>query len=90
MAAEKRDYYTWFGDEVVDCPHCGAENRIGEGLFCKKCGREILNFCTDPECENSVISEMGIDADAHYCSLCGALSSFSKLGYFEEESLLPQ
>ncbi len=79
------ELHMWFGDDVVLCPHCGEENKLQNGLFCTKCGKEILNFCTNKNCENSTYDSMGIDVNARHCPLCGALSSFSELEYFEEE-----
>lgn len=81
----KQELYMWYGDAAVSCPHCGAENELQNGLFCTRCGKELLNFCTNKNCDNSAYSSMGIDVNARHCPLCGAVSSFSELGYLGPE-----
>jgi len=79
---DKRYFAEMFSDEMFECPHCKTENRLDEGMYCKYCGRVLLNLCTNEDCENAQPSELGIDADAHYCPLCGAVSLFEESGYF--------
>lgn len=78
-------------DYDFPCPHCGALNDPNRGMFCRRCGKALLNFCTNEDCENSSPSFCGdIMPDDLYCPLCGAPASFLEKGYEFDDSHSPQ
>lgn len=63
----------------IVCPKCGFDDHLDDAKFCQSCGIELLNFCTNPECEtNHLPSEeyQAIPCDAKYCPYCGSLSTY--------------
>lgn len=65
-------------DEIV-CPKCGFSNHISDAKYCQNCGIELLNFCTNPDCDvNQVPSDeyAAIPFDAKYCPYCGSKSTY--------------
>jgi len=70
MAISKKDFA---------CPNCGYSEHISGAHFCQNCGIELLNFCTNPNCEtNELPSEeyQAIPHDAKYCPYCGEKSTY--------------
>ena len=51
----------------VVCPHCGAENRA-EAVYCKECGREILEEEEEHRCPHC---DGLLDGDEKFCPYCG-------------------
>lgn len=52
----------------VICPHCGAENRA-EAVYCKECGREILDGEEEHRCPHC---DALLDGDEKFCPYCGS------------------
>lgn len=65
-------------NEIV-CSKCGFSSHVECAHFCQNCGIELLNFCTNPDCEtNELPSEeyQAIPNDAKYCPYCGSKSTY--------------
>lgn len=60
------------------CPKCGNEE-ILEGPYCKICGLELFNRCTNSDNAWDSCGEV-CDANARYCHKCGAKTLFYHLG----------
>ena len=63
------------------CPHCGALNDSNRGLYCTNCGKLIVNYCTNKNCENADIQSSDIMTDDRYCPLCGFTTIFEENGW---------
>lgn len=50
------------------CPHCGTVNRP-EALFCRECGKELLDESEEHRCPNC---DGLLDGDEKFCPYCGA------------------
>lgn len=65
------------------CPRCGNEE-ISEGAYCKICGLELFNRCTNYITDNNGNIVEGCakicDSNARYCDQCGNETSFFKEG----------
>lgn len=64
-AAPEAPEVTKSAPEVVICPHCGSENRVGS-VFCKNCGEKLekeKTYC--PVCGAE------LDGDEVFCPQCG-------------------
>jgi Predicted Zn peptidase len=57
---------------VIICPQC-ENDEIG-GNFCKICGLEVLNECTNDRCGTRA------DRNARYCEECGCTTTFYNRG----------
>lgn len=57
---------------LVKCLKCENEEIDGNANFCKICGTEILNICTNDNCK-SICS-----GNARFCVKCGSETSFYK------------
>jgi hypothetical protein len=63
----------------IVCVKCGFNDHVTNAKHCQNCGFELLNFCTNPDCEsNEVPSEeyQAIPYDAKYCPYCGSESTY--------------
>lgn len=70
----KHDFKAYENGKLLECPRC--HNEEIENSFCRICGTELTNKCT--QCESI------LPLNARYCSFCGAKST-----YFEQQILLP-
>lgn len=55
---------------VGSCLRCGNTDFASEALFCKRCGLDLINYCTYERCEHANTP------DAAYCERCGAETTF--------------
>lgn len=61
------------------CPNCGFADHLSDANFCQNCGIELLNFCTNPDCETNQMPSadyQAIPSDAKYCPYCGSKSTY--------------
>lgn len=52
------------------CPICKNEDTDISGSYCQICGVNLINHCTNPDCEQE------LPTNARYCPHCGDTSSF--------------
>lgn len=62
------------------CPTCNNEETNIEGSYCQICGSNLINHCTNHDCENTSV----LPANARYCPICGEKSRFNYAGYLKE------
>lgn len=63
----------------VVCCKCGYNDNLEEASFCQNCGIELLNFCTNPDCDTNELPSkeyQAIPSNAKYCPYCGAKSTY--------------
>lgn len=58
--------------KAIICPICGNEKTEIEGEYCQICGTNIVNKCTNEECNEL------LDGDSRFCPKCGSTSVFLK------------
>jgi hypothetical protein len=70
--------------KLASCLTCENEELKTNDSHCKICGIFILNYCGGKtDIHSNVISNpcnIILDGNARYCTKCGALSAYSKLG----------
>lgn len=83
----KKEIETDTNNRVKKCPRCENEE-VSYGDYCKICGLELYNRCTNYEtdCYGNMISGCGeiCDSNARYCHLCGCQTLFYKLGILSD------
>ncbi len=60
---------------TVICPVCNNEQLGNDDIFCKICGFQLYNMCTeylDHSCSNNNY----LDGNARYCHICGSVTTF--------------
>ncbi len=67
---------TFENGNLYECPRCRNEE-IRESDFCKICGAEIVNRCTNPNCSN----KESLPSNSRYCHFCGHQSTYYQNGY---------
>ena len=63
----------------ITCVNCGFSDHLDDASYCQNCGIELLNFCTNPDCDaNSQPSReyQAIPHDAKYCPYCSSKSTY--------------
>lgn len=60
------------------CYKCGHSEHLEDADFCQNCGMELLNFCTNSECDTFKLPAeyKAIPRDAKYCPYCGSKSTY--------------
>lgn len=65
-------------DRAITCPVCYNEEI--DGHYCKICGSQIINYCTnDEDCR----FHAPLPGNARFCHVCGSMSTFNKSGYLK-------
>ena len=65
--------------KAIKCPKCENEE-ILEGPYCKICGLELFNRCSNFDENNWNGCGEVCDANARYCHKCGAPTLYYNLG----------
>lgn len=63
----------------ITCVKCGLSEHLDDAKFCQNCGLELLNFCTNSDCDNNHMPTdeyQAIPHDAKYCPTCGSKSTY--------------
>ena len=63
----------------IVCVNCGLAEHLEDAKFCQNCGLELLNFCTNLDCEyNQMPTDeyQAIPHNAKHCPACGSKSTY--------------
>nr|PZN47262.1 MAG: hypothetical protein DIU61_19790 [Bacteroidota bacterium] len=63
---------------VKKCVRCGNSDFASDGVFCKRCGMDLINHCTFAECNRTN------SPDAAYCEWCGSETTFFVKGVIND------
>lgn len=71
------------------CPHCKNPGCDPDDIFCWNCGRELRNYCANPECpqlplEKTAFGDVTLPENYMYCPHCGSRSRFADLGFLQQ------
>lgn len=66
--------------KLLECPICKNEETNLEGTYCQICGVELVNHCSNPECN----STDPLPTNARHCPICGWEATFLHLGILNE------
>lgn len=67
--------------KLTECPTCHNEETDIKGAFCQICGKNLVNSCSEPGCNN--YDEI-LPSNARHCPLCGSNSTFLNSGILKE------
>ncbi|MCI9247457.1 MAG: ImmA/IrrE family metallo-endopeptidase [Clostridia bacterium] len=83
----KKEIETDKDNKVTKCPRCDNEE-VSYGDYCKICGLELYNRCTNYETDGygNMIGGCGeaCDSNARYCPICGSKTSFYTMGILSD------
>ena len=70
----------------MKCANCGFEKHIDDSFYCQECGASLENFCTNDMCDYNTNDDepFQVPSTAKFCPICGEVTTFKKLGYFDK------
>ena len=72
------------------CPHCANPECEVDDFVCWNCGKELRNYCSNPECPqlplmaSSELEGVTLMSKHVYCPHCGSRSRFADLGFVQQ------
>ncbi len=67
------------------CEICENTEIHSDSNYCKICGTDLRNYCTNQDCINSnPLDKIPLDNNARYCHICGSKSLFYKKNYLTD------
>ncbi len=65
--------------KLTSCIKCGTSTNSDDTRerYCSQCGAPVLNLCSNYNCGEF------LSADAKFCKVCGASSTFKNYGLFD-------
>lgn len=60
----------------IVCVNCGQIEHVEDAIYCQKCGINLLNYCTNKDCDTYNDEPLCLPRDASYCPYCGGKTTY--------------
>lgn len=58
------------------CVNCGQNEHLEDAVYCQKCGVNLLNYCSNKNCEIYGQEFPFLPRNALYCPYCGEKTTY--------------
>lgn len=60
----------------VVCVNCQHDNHLSDAVYCQNCGIELLNYCTNADCQSYTEEIACLPRNASFCPYCGEKTTY--------------